>query len=139
MGQRSVYDPHDPWAFRNTWTGEIRNSYEDLWIWVTLIVGLTALALCVLVPILIRIYCWECFRNSVSLANQYYLRVVWVLRSTSFRLLYNLVGTTRTIQKTETSNLSAPFRRRVSSTTSSRPGSFSSTASVLPEKFLPTK
>ncbi|KAK5965124.1 hypothetical protein GCK32_008254 [Trichostrongylus colubriformis] len=30
MGQRSVYDPHDPWAFRNTWTGEIRNSYDDL-------------------------------------------------------------------------------------------------------------
>ncbi|KAK6023183.1 hypothetical protein OSTOST_11092 [Ostertagia ostertagi] len=57
MGQRSVYDPHDPWAFRNTWTGEIRNSYEDLWIWVTLIVGLTLLALCVLIPVLIHIYC----------------------------------------------------------------------------------
>ncbi|RCN28794.1 hypothetical protein ANCCAN_25458 [Ancylostoma caninum] len=62
MGQRSVYDPHDPWAFRNTWTGEIRNSYDDLWIWVTLIVGLTMLALCILVPVLIHIYCKDaCF------------------------------------------------------------------------------
>ncbi|KAL6735520.1 hypothetical protein Aduo_005956 [Ancylostoma duodenale] len=62
MGQRSVYDPHDPWAFRNTWTGEIRNSYDDLWIWVTLIVSLTMLALCILVPVLVHIYCKDaCF------------------------------------------------------------------------------
>ncbi|XGW08456.1 hypothetical protein V3C99_011074 [Haemonchus contortus] len=60
MGQRSVYDPHDPWAFRNTWTGEIRNSYDDLWIWITLIIGLTLLALCILIPVLVHIYCRDC-------------------------------------------------------------------------------
>ncbi|EYC12735.1 hypothetical protein Y032_0046g1395 [Ancylostoma ceylanicum] len=78
MGQRSVYDPHDPWAFRNTWTGEIRNSYDDLWIWVTLIVGLTLLALCILVPVLIHIYCRDaciclesclCFERLLSVCH----------------------------------------------------------------------
>ncbi|KAK6736581.1 hypothetical protein RB195_019337 [Necator americanus] len=63
MGQRSVYDPRDPWAFRNTWTGEIRNSYDDLWIWATLIIALTIIAVCILVPVLIHIYCRDaCFR-----------------------------------------------------------------------------
>ncbi|ETN78261.1 hypothetical protein NECAME_02967 [Necator americanus] len=63
MGQRSVYDPRDPWAFRNTWTGEIRNSYDDLWIWATLIIALTIIAVCILVPVLIHIYCKDaCFR-----------------------------------------------------------------------------
>ncbi|CAI4233407.1 unnamed protein product [Auanema sp. JU1783] len=79
MGQRSVYDPRDPWAFRNTWTGEIRNSYDDLWIWFTLIVGITLVALLFLIPILIHRYCrvegmcpnWcSCFDRTLSVVKE---------------------------------------------------------------------
>ncbi|KAI6184484.1 hypothetical protein M3Y97_00601300 [Aphelenchoides bicaudatus] len=52
-----VKDPRDPWAFRNTWTGEIRNSYEDLWIIIPLIVCLLIIALLMILPLFIHMYC----------------------------------------------------------------------------------
>ncbi|CAJ0958647.1 unnamed protein product, partial [Mesorhabditis belari] len=61
----SIQDPKDPWAWRNTWTGEIRNSYDDLWIVIPIIVLVTVFAMLFLIPILIHRYCPHCFPGRV--------------------------------------------------------------------------
>ncbi|KAH7698990.1 hypothetical protein AAVH_33911, partial [Aphelenchoides avenae] len=52
-----INDPRDPWAFRNTWTGQTKAGYDDLWIWITLSVGLLFLAMCLLMPLLFHQCC----------------------------------------------------------------------------------
>ncbi|KAI6196561.1 hypothetical protein M3Y94_01124200 [Aphelenchoides besseyi] len=61
MPFRDIHDPRDPWAFRNTWTGEVRTSYEELWIVIPLIVLLTLCALGLIMPLIIHKYCRGAF------------------------------------------------------------------------------
>ncbi|KAI6234135.1 hypothetical protein M3Y99_00848100 [Aphelenchoides fujianensis] len=57
MPFRNINDPRDPWAFRETWTGEARTSYEELWIVVPLAVGLLLVAFLLLLPLLVHKWC----------------------------------------------------------------------------------
>uniref|UniRef100_A0A7E4VAU5 Small integral membrane protein 3-like n=1 Tax=Panagrellus redivivus TaxID=6233 RepID=A0A7E4VAU5_PANRE len=57
MAWKDPKDPRDPWAWRNTWTGEIRNDYSELWIVITLIVMFVIAAFLCLLPLLIHAYC----------------------------------------------------------------------------------
>ncbi|KAI1727472.1 hypothetical protein Ddc_04777 [Ditylenchus destructor] len=50
-------DVRDPWAWRNTWTGEIRSDYAELWIVIPLIVGFLFLAFAMVLPLFIYKYC----------------------------------------------------------------------------------
>ena len=57
MGWKDPRDPRDPWAWRNTWTGEARTDYAELWIFIPLIVLLSICAIGLLIPIFIHMYC----------------------------------------------------------------------------------
>uniref|UniRef100_A0AC34Q3K3 Uncharacterized protein n=1 Tax=Panagrolaimus sp. JU765 TaxID=591449 RepID=A0AC34Q3K3_9BILA len=57
MGWKDPRDPRDPWAWRNTWTGEARTDYAELWIVIPIIVILVILAILALIPIFVHMYC----------------------------------------------------------------------------------
>lgn len=57
MGFKDPRDPRDPWAFRSTWTGEVRTGYDELWIVIPLISLLVILAFLLILPLMIYKTC----------------------------------------------------------------------------------
>lgn len=54
---KDINDPRDPWAWRNSWTGEARTDYAELWVVIPLILGLFLFALMLLLPLFIYMHC----------------------------------------------------------------------------------
>uniref|UniRef100_A0A914E4E7 Uncharacterized protein n=1 Tax=Acrobeloides nanus TaxID=290746 RepID=A0A914E4E7_9BILA len=74
---RDINDPRDPWAWRNKWTGPIRNDYTEFWIVIPLSIGLLLLALIVILPLFIHQYCRQiCPCQSLCMLFDRFLHVL---------------------------------------------------------------
>ncbi|CAD5211843.1 unnamed protein product [Bursaphelenchus okinawaensis] len=57
MGFIDPRDPRDPWAWRNTWTGEARTSYDELWVVIPLVVLVSIVVFLLLLPLIVYKMC----------------------------------------------------------------------------------
>ncbi|CAD5216005.1 unnamed protein product [Bursaphelenchus xylophilus] len=57
MGFKDPRDPRDPWAWRNTWTGEARTSYDELWVVIPLVALVSVICFLLLLPLMVYKFC----------------------------------------------------------------------------------